>query len=47
MNVPFDPIAAKAAQKSKIDVIIAQGTDLKNLKDIIEGKPFRGTVIHS
>ena len=23
MNVPFDPIAAKAAQKSKIDVIIA------------------------
>lgn len=46
MNVPFDPIAAKAAQKSKIKVVIAQGTDLKNLRNIIEDKPFQGTVIH-
>jgi len=46
MNVPFDPIAARAAQKFKMEVIVAKGTNLKNLANIIEGKPFQGTTIH-
>ncbi|MDD5218472.1 MAG: UMP kinase [Candidatus Omnitrophica bacterium] len=45
MNVPFDPIAAKLSDKWQMEVIIASGTDLANLKKILEGKKFVGTVI--
>lgn len=44
MNVPFDPVAAKEAQKSKIKVSII-GRDLGNLESLLNGKKFRGTVI--
>ena len=44
MNVPFDPIAANEAKKSKIKVMII-GKDLKNLDNLLEGKKFRGTII--
>ncbi len=46
MNVPFDPIASKAAQKYGITVIVAKGTDLKNLKSIVKNGKFEGTTIH-
>jgi len=46
LNVPFDPIAAKLAQKHKITVRIMDGnageTELRNA---ITGKPFKGTEI--
>jgi len=45
MSAPFDPIAAKAAQDFKMTVIVTKGTDLKNLENIIQNKPFKGTVI--
>ena len=45
MNVPFDPVAAKTAQKLGISVIVAKGTDLKNLANILTNKKFRGTII--
>ncbi|MBI2041752.1 MAG: UMP kinase [Candidatus Nealsonbacteria bacterium] len=45
MRVPFDPVASKMAQKLKISVIITRGTDLENLKNILENKKFKGTVI--
>ncbi len=45
LNVPFDPLAAIEAKKSKIKVIIANGKNLKNLKDILDGKKFKGTII--
>jgi uridylate kinase len=45
-NAPFDPIAAKLAQKNRLRVIVANGKNLKNLKDILEGKKFKGTVIN-
>lgn len=45
LNAPFDPIASAFAQKNKLKVIIAKGTDLMNLKKILEGKSFLGTVI--
>lgn len=44
MNVPFDPVAAKEAQKSKIKVKII-GSGLKNLENLLSGKKFKGTVI--
>lgn len=44
MNVPFDPIAAKEAQKSGMKVTII-GSDLKNFENLLEGKKFKGTVM--
>ncbi|HVY67770.1 MAG TPA: UMP kinase [Patescibacteria group bacterium] len=44
-NAPFDPTAAKLAQKLKLRVIIANGRRLPNLKNILTGRPFRGTQI--
>lgn len=44
MNAPFDPIAAKKAQKSKIKVYII-GRNLKNLENLLDGKNFKGTTI--
>ena len=45
LNMPFDPIASKLASKLKIRVAIANGRNLKNLKKIIDNKPFKGTLI--
>ncbi len=44
MNVPFDPIAAKEAQKSGIKVVIIGG-DLKNFENLLGERKFRGTLI--
>lgn len=45
MNVPFDPIASKAARDLGITVFVLKGTDLYNLKKAIKGKKFNGTII--
>lgn len=45
LNVPFDPVASREAQKSKIKVVILNGKDLKNLGDCLAGKKFKGTTI--
>jgi len=44
LNVPFDPIAAKEAEKSKINVFVI-GRNLKNFQNILDGKKFKGTII--
>jgi len=44
MNAPFDPVAAREAEASRITVIVA-GKDLANLKNILDGKEFKGTLI--
>ena len=44
LSSPFDPIAAREAQKCEITVNII-GKDLANLKNLLEGEKFRGTVI--
>ena len=44
-NTPFDPVAAKHAASLGLTVICAAGRDLKNLKNLLEGKPFLGTTI--
>jgi len=44
-NVPFDPVASSLAERQKLKVIMAKGTDLKNLENILKKKNFRGTII--
>ena len=44
-NVPFDPVATRHAAKMGLKVICAAGKDLPNLSNILEDKPFIGTLI--
>jgi len=44
LSMPFDPIAAKEAHQRKIKVLII-GPDLVNLKNVLDGKDFNGTII--
>jgi uridylate kinase len=44
-NVPFDPVASRHAEKIGIKVICASGRDLVNLKKILSGDDFTGTII--
>ncbi len=44
LNVPFDPVASRAAHDSKIRVVVV-GRDLRNLEDFLLGRAFKGTVI--
>ncbi len=45
INVPFDPIATKRAAEIGLKVIIAEGKNIPNLLNILNGKQFEGTVI--
>lgn len=45
MHTPFDPEASKLAKKQKVRVIISNGKNLENLKKILHGKEFIGTII--
>ncbi|MDR0403552.1 MAG: UMP kinase [Treponema sp.] len=44
-NVPFDPVASRHAAKIGLKVICAAGRNLDNLRNILTGKDFTGTVI--
>jgi uridylate kinase len=44
LNRPFDPIATKLGAKLKLKLIIV-GSDVKNLENVIQNKPFKGTTI--
>jgi uridylate kinase len=44
-NIPFDPIASRHAAKLGLKVICAAGHDMENLKKLLSGEPFIGTVI--
>lgn len=45
-NVPFDPLAAIEARKARIKVVIVNGHNLKNFKNVLDGKKkAKGTVI--
>ncbi|MBT4124061.1 MAG: UMP kinase [Candidatus Pacebacteria bacterium] len=45
LNTPFDPIASKLAKEKGITVLIAEGTNLKNLDKLFNSEEFVGTVI--
>jgi uridylate kinase len=44
-NVPFDPVASRHAANTGLRVICAAGRNLENLKKILAGEPFLGTLI--
>jgi uridylate kinase len=44
-NLPFDPVASRLAQKLGLKVVIVNGKNLSNLRNLLAGKKFRGTVI--
>lgn len=45
INTPFDPEAARLAQKNNITAIILSGHNLSNIGNYLEGIKFTGTVI--
>jgi uridylate kinase len=45
LNAPFDPIAAKLAEKNKMEVSIIGGENLNNVTKYLENKKFIGTII--
>lgn len=44
-STPFDPIASPMARDSQIKVICADGRNIENTMNILNGAPFEGTVI--
>ena len=44
-NVPFDPVASRRAHETGIRVICAAGGNLENMRKIVSGGDFTGTVI--
>jgi uridylate kinase len=45
LSSPFDPVAAKEAEASGIEVAIMNGANLGELENYVSGKPFIGTVV--
>ncbi len=45
LNTPFDPVAAKEAEKLGLEVVVMDGKNLKNFKNYLEGKEYIGTKI--
>jgi len=45
LNMPFDPVAAKIAQSNKMELVVMDGRDLKNLKGYFDSKKFKGTIV--
>ena len=47
LNLPFDPVASRHAAKIGLKVICAAGRDLDNLRKLLNGESFNGTIIGS
>lgn len=47
LNLPFDPIASKLAEKLNLKVIILNGKNLSNLNNCLNKKNFEGTIIQN
>ncbi len=47
LSSPFDPVAARTAQKHNIEVTIINGQNMSEIENYLEARPFVGTRIHS
>ncbi|MBW2967232.1 UMP kinase [Candidatus Woesearchaeota archaeon] len=45
MHVPFDPVASEVAMKHKMKVVSVKGSNLPNLRKVLAGGKFKGSVI--
>lgn len=46
LNVPFDPIASRLAEKNNLKVICASGSNIDNIINILSDRSYIGTLIH-
>jgi uridylate kinase len=44
-NVPFDPVATAEAARAGLRLVVAAGRNIENLKRILGGEDFEGTVV--
>lgn len=44
-NTPFDPVASREAQNLGLEVLTGAGRDLVNVRRMLEGKEFEGSII--
>lgn len=44
-SMPIDPVTAKFCKKNRVSAVVVDGKNLENLKQLIEGEEFDGTVI--
>jgi uridylate kinase len=47
LNAPFDPVASRKAEELGLEVMIMNGKKLNNLKDYLEGRSWKGTIINT
>lgn len=47
LNTPFDPVASRTAKKLGLDVLIINGARCTQLRNVLAGRKFTGTTIHS
>lgn len=45
INSPFDPVAAREAERLGFEVVVLNGKNIDNLKNFLDGKEFVGTII--
>jgi uridylate kinase len=45
LSSPFDPVAAREAERMKLEVAVINGANLAAFEDYINGTPFSGTTI--
>lgn len=46
LSTPFDPVASKYCRDEGLQVAIVSGESMDNLKSLISGEEFSGTVLH-
>lgn len=46
LKTPIDPVAARLAQKRGLEAIEINGRNLSNFENLLDGKNFKGTVVH-
>ncbi|MBU0614235.1 UMP kinase [Patescibacteria group bacterium] len=46
LSAPFDPIASKFCHENDIQVAIVGGNKMRNIKKMLNGKDFIGTLLH-
>lgn len=44
-NLPFDPVASREAARLGLNVVVMEGTNLKEVERAIKGGRFKGTII--
>lgn len=45
LHAPVDPVAARLAATRKLAAIVVNGQNLANLKDLLRGREFAGTIV--